>query len=204
MSIGDVWRQVFDQVIDVQPVRYPILVLATGLLAAALVVWRPSWRVLRGLETIVHEGGHAAAAALTGRRLHGVRLHSDTSGLTVSRGRPTGPGRVLTVIAGYPASAVLGLGGVALLRAEHAAALLWARVVLLVAMLVIIRNLYGAGDQLIASPWRRRLRSRPAGPAHRGARRAVDRAVGSADAGSGRVRSVLAVALAGTAHCLIP
>ncbi|HEV7450332.1 MAG TPA: M50 family metallopeptidase [Pseudonocardiaceae bacterium] len=143
MSIGDVWRRVFTQVIDVQPVPYPILVLATGLLAAALVVWSPSWRALRGVETIVHEGGHAAAAALTGRRLHGVRLHSDTSGLTVSSGRPTGPGRVFTVIAGYPASAVLGLGGVALLRTEHAAALLWASVVLLVAMLLLIRNLYG-------------------------------------------------------------
>ena len=36
--------------------------------------------------TIAHEGGHAVAALLTGRRLRGIRLHSDTSGLTLSAG----------------------------------------------------------------------------------------------------------------------
>ena len=39
----------------------------------------------------------------SGRRLDGIRLHSDTSGLTVSRGKPTGIGMVLTAAAGYTA-----------------------------------------------------------------------------------------------------
>ena len=43
-------------------------------------------------STIVHEAGHAVAALLTGRRLAGIRLHSDSSGVTVSVGRPRGPG----------------------------------------------------------------------------------------------------------------
>lgn len=139
MSVEDLWLRV----IEAQPAPPPAVVLVTALLAAALVGWRPSWRVLRGVVTIAHEGGHAAVAALTGRRLHGVRLHSDTSGLTVSSGRPTGPGMVGTLVAGYLAPSVLGLGGVVLLGTGHVTALLWVAVALLAAMLVLIRNVYG-------------------------------------------------------------
>ncbi|HEY6425064.1 MAG TPA: M50 family metallopeptidase [Pseudonocardiaceae bacterium] len=155
MTIGDVLQQM----ISVQPAPPAMLVLATGLVAAVLVSWRASWRVLRGVVTIAHEGGHATAAALTGRRLLGVRLHSDTSGLTVSTGRSTGPGMVFTMVAGYLAPSALGLGGVALLRTGHVTALLWAAVVLLVAMLLLIRNAYGVlsvvatGTMLVALSW---------------------------------------------------
>lgn len=61
------------------------------------------WRLARRVLTMVHEGGHALAAVLVGRRLEGILLHSDTSGLTVSRGKRTGPGMVLTALAGYRA-----------------------------------------------------------------------------------------------------
>ena len=44
----------------------------------------------RHVVTIVHEGAHGLAAWATGRQLAGIRLHSDTSGVTVSRGRATG------------------------------------------------------------------------------------------------------------------
>ena len=54
-----------------------VLVLATGLLAAAAVASRRVWPVARTVVTIAHEGGHALAAVVTGRRLHRVRvLHS--------------------------------------------------------------------------------------------------------------------------------
>lgn len=72
------------------------------------------WRTLRHVVTIVHEGGHAFIALAAGRQLSGIRLHSDTSGLTVSRGRPRGFGMIMTAAAGYTAplllvSLVLGL-----------------------------------------------------------------------------------------------
>ena len=51
--------------------------------------------------------------------LTGIRLHSDTSGLTVSRGKPHGLGMILTAAAGYTAPPLLGLGGAALLAAGH-------------------------------------------------------------------------------------
>ena len=50
------------------------------------------WPFTRVMITITHEGGHAFAALLTGRKLQGIRLHTDTSGLTISSGRPRDPG----------------------------------------------------------------------------------------------------------------
>jgi hypothetical protein len=67
------------------------VVLAAGVAAALAVVIDGIWRWSRGVVTIAHEAGHAAAALATGRRLTGIRLHSDTSGLTLSTGRPRGP-----------------------------------------------------------------------------------------------------------------
>ncbi len=120
------------------------LVLATGVAAALAVVVDGIWRWARGVVTIAHEAGHAVAALLTGRRLTGIRLHSDTSGLTLSVGRPTGPGMVVTAAAGYVSPSLVGLGGVALLAVEQVTVMLWAAAAVLVAMLVMVRNWYGA------------------------------------------------------------
>jgi len=115
-------------------------VLAVVALAAVMF----AWPVVRTLVTICHEAGHALVAVLVGRRLSGVRVHSDTSGLTVSRGRQKGPGMVATLIAGYPAPAVVGLGIAWLTGTGHASGVLWLLVLLAMVMLVWIRNLYGA------------------------------------------------------------
>ena len=102
------------------------------------------WRWSRNLVTIVHEAGHAVTAVLTGRRLTGIRLHSDTSGLTLSTGRPSGPGMVATAAAGYLAPSLAGLIGVVLLAFDQVTVMLWAATGLLLAMLVMVRNAYGA------------------------------------------------------------
>ncbi|MZD06444.1 M50 family peptidase [Streptomyces sp. SID5785] len=119
------------------------VVIATGVLALAAIVPHTVWRLSRNAITIAHEGGHGLIALLMGRRLDGIRLHSDTSGLTVSRGRPTGIGMVLTAAAGYTAPPLLGLGGAALLAEGHITLLLWLATALLLVMLVMIRNAYG-------------------------------------------------------------
>lgn len=126
------------------------LVGATALLALAAVVSSGAWHLTRNAVTIAHEGGHGLVALLSGRRLDGIRLHSDTSGLTVSRGKPYGLGMVLTAASGYTAPPLLGLAGAALLAAGHITALLWGATALLLAMLVMIRNAYGALTVVIA------------------------------------------------------
>ena len=118
-------------------------VLAVGT-AALVLTWSPlGYRLVRHLATLLHEAGHAIVGVLVGRKLRGIRLHSDTSGLTVSRGKPTGPGMVATLLAGYPAPAVVGLAGAWLVSAGYAAGMLWALVLLCALMLVFIRNFYG-------------------------------------------------------------
>ena len=118
-----------------------------GLVALGLVVL--AWPWTRMLSTIVHEGGHATVARLVGRRLEGIRLHSDTSGLTVSRGRASGPGMVATLLAGYPAPALFGLLTAWVLSKGYAVGLLWGCLALLLVMLLQIRNLVGAGVMLV-------------------------------------------------------
>lgn len=105
----------------------PWLVGATAAVALAAVLPHVLWRLSRNAITIAHEGGHGLVALLSGRRLQGIRLHSDTSGLTVSRGKPCGLGMILTAAAGYTAPSLLGLGGALLLAAGHITALLWGR-----------------------------------------------------------------------------
>src|SRR5665647_3869446 len=65
-----------------QPAPSGRVVAGTAVLAV-LLVWAPgAWSVTRHVVTIAHEAAHGFAAFLAGRKLHGIRLHSDTSGLT--------------------------------------------------------------------------------------------------------------------------
>jgi hypothetical protein len=118
-------------------------VWVAGAAAIALVIVPQAWHATRHLVTLVHEGGHAVIAVLTGRRLNGIRLHTDTSGLTVSSGRPRGPGMIATAAAGYLAPSALGLGSVALVEHGHTDWSLYAGLATLAMMLVYIRNWFG-------------------------------------------------------------
>ena len=137
--IAEIWRRAT----SVQPVPPAIAIALVALAAMGLVLVPALWPFTRMLVTITHEGGHAIAALATGRRLRGIRLHSDTSGVTLSSGRPRGPGMVVMLLAGYLAPAVVGLGAVVLLVAGYSLGLLWLFVFLLALMLLQIRNFYG-------------------------------------------------------------
>lgn len=159
MSASDVVSSVWDDVVGRQPAPGEGSVVATCVAALLLVVLPQTWYVARHVVTIAHEGAHGVAALLSGRRLSGIRLHSDTSGLTVSRGRSTGPGMAVTAFAGYVGPSLVGLGGAWLLRERHALAALWLAVVLLGLLLLQIRNFYGlylvalAGAALVVVSW---------------------------------------------------
>lgn len=138
-SFEEVWREVF----TVQPEPPQWLVIAAGVAALAVVLAQGPWKLARNVVTIAHEGGHAVVALLSGRQLTGIRLHSDTSGVTVSRGKPTGIGMTLTVAAGYVTPSLVGLFGLLLLLNDRITALLWVTILLLATMLLLIRNVYG-------------------------------------------------------------
>jgi hypothetical protein len=134
-----------------QPVT-PTWVVAVGGVAALLfVLISDAWRLARNVITIAHEGGHALASVLSGRRLEGIRLHADTSGETYSRGRRTGPGTVITAAAGYLTPPLLGAGSAWLLASRHVTAMLWLALVLLVATVLMVRNAYGIAAVLVTA-----------------------------------------------------
>jgi hypothetical protein len=124
-------------------------VLVTGVAALVVVVFSELWRPARNVITIVHEAGHALVAVLVGRRLSGIRLHSDTSGLTLTKGKPYGPGMVSTALAGYVAPSLLGLAFSGLVGANQTAAVLVICAVLLLGVLVMVRNVYGVFSVLL-------------------------------------------------------
>jgi hypothetical protein len=155
MDLTALW----DRVASHQPVPDASFVLGAGVVALALVLLPVTWPRVRLGITVVHEAGHALVAVLVGRRLTGIRLHSDTSGLTVSRGRPRGPGMVAMLAAGYLAPALLGLLAAFLLGNGRGVGLLWLLVLLLAGLLVWVRNGYGllvvllGGAALVALTW---------------------------------------------------
>lgn len=135
--------EVWDNITSAQPEASLRLVIGTGVVALLLIAWRPVWRHTRQVVTIAHEGAHGLVAALAGRKLSGIRLHSDTSGVTVSRGKPDGPGMIAVLLAGYPGPALFGLAAAFVLSRGYAVGLLWGLLLALVLLLLQIRNLFG-------------------------------------------------------------
>ena len=146
-----VLARLWDRVSGSQPLPAVWVVGLTGLLALCVVLNSQSWRVTGKVITIAHEGGHALVSVLSGRRLDGIRLHSDSSGVTYSRGRRTGPGLVLTAAAGYVMPSLLGAGAALLLAERHLTAMLWLALVLLAATFLAIRNVFGALAVLVTA-----------------------------------------------------
>jgi len=144
-GVSDLWDKLF----GAQPDPPGLLVLITALIALVVVAFRPLWRIARNAVTIAHEGGHALVALLTGRKLRGIRLEFDTSGLTLSAGRPTGPGMILTLMAGYIAPSLIALAGAWILGGNRITLLLWLAVALLLLMLINIRNAFGVVSVVI-------------------------------------------------------
>jgi hypothetical protein len=146
-----VLERLWDRVCGSQPLPPAWVIGLTGLLAVVVVLDTRIWRVTGKVITIAHEGGHALVSVLSGRRLDGIRLHADSSGVTYSRGRRAGPGLVLTAAAGYVMPSLLGAGAAALLAARHLTAMLWLVLVLLGATFLAVRNLFGALAVLVTA-----------------------------------------------------
>jgi len=147
----DILSEIWHRALTTQPAPSGRVVALTAVVAA-LLVWAPgAWSVTRHVVTIAHEAAHGLAAFVSGRRLHGIRLHSDTSGLTVSAGKTTGLGMIVTAAAGYVGPGLLGLGAAAMLTHHRAVGLLWALLILLALLLIQVRNWFGLWSILVSA-----------------------------------------------------
>lgn len=150
MSVVSILSEIWSRATEQLPPPEQWVVWVSAAVAFVLVL-SPPWRLTRHLVTIAHEGGHAVVALLTGRKLSGIRLHSDTSGLTVSYGKPRGFGMVCTAFAGYTAPGLVGLGAAFMLRQGYGVGLLWLLILVLALMLMQIRNWFGLLSILVSA-----------------------------------------------------
>jgi hypothetical protein len=111
-------------------------------IAATLSLPRVTWQFFGLFTTLVHELGHAFAAVLTGRVVHGIRIRRNHSGDAVSSGRGV-LGVVVSGVLGYPAPAVVGAAQLWSGFHGYSAVALFTGGVVLVLTVLVIRNLFG-------------------------------------------------------------
>jgi len=112
--------------------------------SAALVLARPTWRVVRYPVTAVHEFGHLVVALLCGGRAGRVRLRADTSGLTTWRTVRQGRGRAgLTALSGPAMPPLVGAGCAAAFAADKAVLGVVGLAVLVGVIALVVRNAWG-------------------------------------------------------------
>lgn len=119
------------------------MIAAFTALMLTLVLYSPTWKKARHGATIIHEMGHVAMGWLWGRRVKGISLHSDTSGLTLTAGKGRGLGVLMTYLAGYPAPALVGLALVWASVSGYSGAALTLVMFLLVLAFLLVRNMFG-------------------------------------------------------------
>lgn len=133
--IGERWAT------SAPPPLWVVALALTVIIATAAI--RPLWHLTRNAITVIHEMGHVTIAWLMGRRIQGIRLHSDTSGLAITEGRPSGIGVLLTFLSGYTAPGVLGLAMVWASYAGYSGIALTVLLATLVLAFFLVRNLFG-------------------------------------------------------------
>jgi len=114
----------------------------TGLLVFIAFLIDGVWRFARHISVIAHEGAHVAAGWSVGRRVSGVELNRDATGVTTTRGSG-GLGSVIISFAGYLGPSLFGLAAACFIALNQVTVALWLALVCLAIMLILIRNFFG-------------------------------------------------------------
>jgi hypothetical protein len=110
-----------------------------GALALAAVILPGLWSVTQHLNTMAHEGAHAAMGSATGRTIQSVTLRGNGEGLTMMT-RSRGGGFILTGVVGYLGPSAFGLAAAELIRVGHPIAVLWIALAALAVLAVLARR----------------------------------------------------------------
>ena len=122
----------------------PTLVFYILLITALLLTRIPVLgKYFRGVNTLVHEAGHAFTTLLLSGEVIAVNLFADTSGTTVTKAKGKFP-QALIALAGYPISALTGWLCLFLIhRGLYLYVLFILTSIALIIMILSLRNAYG-------------------------------------------------------------
>lgn len=142
------WAALFSRA-DPVDISTPILLTILAI-AAVLSIPRVTWQIVGLFTTLVHELGHALAAILTGRVVHGIRIRRNHSGEAVSSGRG-GFGSIVSGVMGYPAPAIVGAAQLWSVFNGYTALALFIGGVVLIVTILVIRNAFGVLVVLVSA-----------------------------------------------------
>ncbi|MHA7270628.1 M50 family metallopeptidase [Arthrobacter sp. HLT1-20] len=150
-AIDSWWQAVLSGFVRAEAPSVSATILLS-IVAAAIVlsIPRASWRWFGLYVTFVHELGHAFAALMTGRVVHGLKIGLDHSGQLVSSGR-RGFSATWSGFWGYPAPAVVGLALVWSVSAGWAGAAASIGALVLLLALMFLRNFTGIMVALVSA-----------------------------------------------------
>jgi hypothetical protein len=114
-------------------------------LAALVVVMLPFlWPLVNQLDTMAHEGAHAAVASAMGFPLLGVTMDHKSNGATGYLAPSSSwLRRLLVGFVGYLGPSGFGLGAAKLVETGHVVCVLWVAAILLVLLLFLVRKSFG-------------------------------------------------------------
>jgi hypothetical protein len=95
--------------------------------------------VTQHVNTMAHEGAHAAMGSALGQRVTGVTIRGNGEGRTVLA-RSRGAGFVVAGIVGYLGPSLFGLGAAKLIDVGHSVAVLWFGLLALACLAVLARR----------------------------------------------------------------
>lgn len=144
MQVFDVWwKAVLEGFERSEPLSFSLTsILITISVCGLLTIPRVTWRVFGLFVTFVHELGHAFAALMTGRFVHGLKIGLDHSGELVSSGK-SGFSALWSGFWGYPVPALVGTLLIGSTYFGFASAALSVGALILLASLIFLRNWAG-------------------------------------------------------------
>lgn len=137
------WQAVLQGFVRNEPLSFSLLpILGVIALCMVLTIPRVTWKIFGLYVTFVHELGHAFAALMTGRVVHGLRIGLDHSGELVSSGKP-GFSALWSGFWGYPVPALVGTLLIGSTYFGFASAALSVGALILLVSLIFLRNWIG-------------------------------------------------------------
>jgi Peptidase M50B-like len=125
-----------------QPSLSAAAAVLIGLAALVVISLDLGWRIVRHGGVMAHEGAHAVVGWLLFRKVSGIKMNPNGTGVTTMTGGGC-LGTVFIGFAGYVGPSLFGLGAARLIEFGHVLAVLWATLFLLGVLLVAVRLSFG-------------------------------------------------------------